>query len=129
MLPHSMASMKRVRSSCTKCSATSGKPLACRYAMMDCPHSWLPLIMASTWSNLRCSSASLNTYSVVSTCIEASMRMHLFDLFLDRWKPNDSPAPPSSDSNRLWQCSRSECLYRQDPLAYRSAGSENPIRI
>ena len=35
--------------------------------MMDWPHRALPLIMASTASNFRCSSASLNMYSVVST--------------------------------------------------------------
>ncbi len=68
MLPHSMARLKRVRSSRTKCSATSGKPFCCKYAMMDCPVSPAPRIMASTVSNFRCSSASLNMYSVVSTC-------------------------------------------------------------
>ena len=36
--------------------------------MMDCPHRPAPRIMASTVSNLRCSSASLNVNSVVSTC-------------------------------------------------------------
>ena len=36
--------------------------------MMDCPHSPAPRIMASTVSNLRCSSASLKVNSVVSTC-------------------------------------------------------------
>ena len=42
--------------------------------MMDCPHRALPLIMASTASNLRCSSASLNMYSVVSTCPAPAFR-------------------------------------------------------
>lgn len=68
MLPHSRAKLKRVRSSLTKCRATSGKPFCCKYAMMDWPHKALLRIMASTWSNLRCMSANLNTYSVVSTC-------------------------------------------------------------
>ena len=43
--------------------------------MMDCPHRALPLIMASTASNLRCSSASLNMYSVVSTCPAPGFRV------------------------------------------------------
>mmetsp|Transcript_6189 Transcript_6189/g.15799 ORF Transcript_6189/g.15799 Transcript_6189/m.15799 type:complete len:252 (+) Transcript_6189:464-1219(+) len=70
MLPHSSARLKRVRSSLTKCSATSGKPFCCRYAMMLCPHSALPRIMASTWSYLRWIRLSLNMYSLVSIWID-----------------------------------------------------------
>mmetsp|Transcript_25832 Transcript_25832/g.62730 ORF Transcript_25832/g.62730 Transcript_25832/m.62730 type:complete len:338 (-) Transcript_25832:659-1672(-) len=66
MLPHSSARLKRVRSSRTKCSATSGKPLRCRYAMIAWPIRFDSRTMRSTTSYLRRMSASLNTYSVLS---------------------------------------------------------------
>lgn len=40
--------------------------------MIALPHRAEPLIIAMTWSNLRSNRASLNMYSVVSICVEAT---------------------------------------------------------
>jgi hypothetical protein len=66
-LPHCSAREKRVASSSTKKSASSGCPARCRKAMMACPHRRAVRRMASTRSCCPRASASLNAYSVESS--------------------------------------------------------------
>mmetsp|Transcript_14034 Transcript_14034/g.25341 ORF Transcript_14034/g.25341 Transcript_14034/m.25341 type:complete len:271 (+) Transcript_14034:1403-2215(+) len=104
MLPHCRASWNLIFSSLTKCSATSGKPFFCRYAMIDLPTS-LPLRMIlTTVLYLHLVTATLYTYSVGSILATPA--------FFSRSKKCSSV-----DEGEIWQTYTGSSTVRMMPLS------------